>query len=134
MRGKCRYGERCKYSHESKPTSKAPPRELCPYLGTPRGCFKGQQCKFSHETVAGSWEKVILRRRYLKALRDAGKDQNGIPLTHEILSDDDIKLKRVFTEFLYDMESRWGGTRHWMPKLRSKRIDQIDGLAMSFGL
>ncbi len=84
--------------------------------------------------IRKDWEKVLLRRTYLKDLRDAGKGLNGIPLTHEILSDDDIKLKRVFTEFLYDMESRWGGTRHWMPQLRSKRIDQIDGLAMSFGL
>ena len=84
--------------------------------------------------IRKDWEKVLLRRIYLKDLRDAGKGLNGIPLAHEILSDDDIKLKRVFTEFLYDMESRWGGTRHWMPQLRSKRIDQIDGLAMSFGL
>ncbi|KAL8993845.1 MAG: hypothetical protein Q9169_006042 [Polycauliona sp. 2 TL-2023] len=53
VRGKCRYGNRCKFTHESKPTSKAPPREPCPYLGTSKGCFKGQQCKFSHEIAAG---------------------------------------------------------------------------------
>ncbi len=53
MRGKCRYGNRCKFTHESKPTSKAPPHEPCPYLGTLKGCLKGQRCKFSHETVAG---------------------------------------------------------------------------------
>ncbi|KAA6410497.1 MAG: hypothetical protein FRX48_05919 [Lasallia pustulata] len=53
IRGKCKYGNRCKFSHESKPTSKAPHRELCPYVGTPKGCFIGQQCRFLHETVAG---------------------------------------------------------------------------------
>ncbi|KAI4273758.1 MAG: hypothetical protein L6R38_006265 [Xanthoria sp. 2 TBL-2021] len=53
IRGKCRYGKRCKFTHESKPTSKAPPREPCPYLGTSKGCFKGQRCNFSHEIVAG---------------------------------------------------------------------------------
>ncbi|KAI4239984.1 MAG: hypothetical protein L6R40_005416 [Gallowayella cf. fulva] len=52
-RGKCRYGNRCKFTHKSEPTSRAPPRKLCPYLGTPKGCFKAQQCKFSHEALAG---------------------------------------------------------------------------------
>ena len=58
MRGKCRYGNRCKFTHESKPTSKAPHREPCPYLGKPKGCFKGQQCKFSHDIVAGDSVKA----------------------------------------------------------------------------
>lgn len=82
--------------------------------------------------IRKDWEKVLLRRQYLKDLRDAGKGLNGIPLTPEIPSEYDIKQKRVFARFLYDMESRWGGARHWMPQLRSKRIDQIDGLATSF--
>ena len=54
MRGNCRYGNRCKFTHESKPTSKELPREPCPYLGTSKGCLKGQKCKFSHEIVARS--------------------------------------------------------------------------------
>ena len=51
MNGKCKFGNKCKYSHESKPTSRAPHRELCPHIGTPKGCFRGQRCKFSHEVV-----------------------------------------------------------------------------------
>ncbi|KAI4145818.1 MAG: hypothetical protein LQ340_006150 [Diploschistes diacapsis] len=54
MRGKCKYGKKCKFLHESKATSKASSRELCPYLGTSKGCFRGQQCRFSHEIVAGN--------------------------------------------------------------------------------
>ena len=84
--------------------------------------------------IRKDWEKVLLRKIYLKDLLDAGKGLSGIPLTHEILSDDDIKLKRGLTECLYDLESRWGGTRRWMPQLHSKHTDQIDKLAMSFGL
>ncbi|KAI9889600.1 MAG: hypothetical protein M1814_005107 [Vezdaea aestivalis] len=52
-RGKCSYGKKCKFSHESKPSSNTPQKEICPYLRTSKGCFRGQQCNFSHETVAG---------------------------------------------------------------------------------
>ncbi|MCJ1286467.1 hypothetical protein MMC26_005812 [Xylographa opegraphella] len=58
-RGKCKYGNRCKFTHESKPTPKASHREPCPYLGTSKGCFRGQQCKFSHETVAGNGSNTL---------------------------------------------------------------------------
>ncbi len=54
VRGKSKYGNRCKFSHESKLTFKVPRRESCSYLETSKGCFKGQQCKFSHEIVAGN--------------------------------------------------------------------------------
>ncbi|ERF70407.1 hypothetical protein EPUS_05226 [Endocarpon pusillum Z07020] len=52
QRGECKYGDRCRLSHRPNPTSRAPYRQPCPYLRTPRGCSKGQHCKFSHETVA----------------------------------------------------------------------------------
>ena len=51
MRGSCRYGNKCKFSHESKPTAKASPREPCPSLGTSKGCQR-RHCKFSHEAGA----------------------------------------------------------------------------------
>ncbi|KAF6236089.1 hypothetical protein HO173_005717 [Letharia columbiana] len=54
MRGKCKYGNRCKFRHESKPTSKVPQRKPCQFFGTSKGCFKGRQCQYSHESVAGS--------------------------------------------------------------------------------
>ncbi|KAI4197444.1 MAG: hypothetical protein LQ348_002163 [Seirophora lacunosa] len=41
-----------KFTHESKPSSKALPREPCPYFWTSKGCFKGQQCKYSHAKAA----------------------------------------------------------------------------------
>lgn len=54
MRGQCKFGNRCKFSHKSNAILKGSPREPCPYLGTSRGCFKGQQCRFSHDIAAGN--------------------------------------------------------------------------------
>ncbi|KAL8841355.1 MAG: hypothetical protein Q9170_000986 [Blastenia crenularia] len=59
MAGGTSFGDRCKYSHDSKATNTSDfSKEPCPYLGTPKGCFKGQQCKYSHESAASNGSNV----------------------------------------------------------------------------
>ena len=41
--------------------------------------------------VQKDWEKVLLRREYMKSFRDVEKDPNGIPSVHEVMSESEIK-------------------------------------------
>ena len=82
--------------------------------------------------IRKDWEKVLLRRVYLKSMGDAGKGLNGIPLAHEIMSDDGIKRRQWFATFLYEIEFRWTAARHWIPHMRSlvglksRRVEEDD--------
>ena len=79
--------------------------------------------------IRKDWEKVLLRREYMKSFRDVGKGLNGIPLIPEIMSDSDIKYKRYIASLLYQIESRWTAAKHWIPYLQSKNFDYIDEFA-----
>ena len=79
--------------------------------------------------IRKDWEKVLLRREYMKSLRDVGKGLNGIPLIHETMSDSDIKYKRYIASLLYQIESRWTAAKHWIPYLQSKNFDNINKFA-----
>ncbi|KAL9598762.1 MAG: hypothetical protein Q9219_004259 [cf. Caloplaca sp. 3 TL-2023] len=49
-RGHCKFGDKCKFSHELTASNTAVTlKEPCPYLETPRGCFKGEHCRYSHD-------------------------------------------------------------------------------------
>lgn len=84
---------------------------------------------FSTNDWRNDYDKTRLRKVYLEHLQSMGKGLNGIPLIHPI--DDDVKYKRWFARLLADIEPWWTGTKHWIPRLRSKDFDCMDRKAMN---
>lgn len=78
------------------------------------------------------WEKVCLRRIYLKSMRDAAKGLNGIPLKDDNMPDLDIRVKRWFDYILNEIEERWTAARHWIPYFRSKDYRHMQESATNF--
>ncbi|KAI4175839.1 MAG: hypothetical protein LQ343_001452 [Gyalolechia ehrenbergii] len=57
-RGNCKFGNKCKYTHELNAVPTTSRQEPCPYIGTSRGCFRGRQCKFSHVLAPGDGANI----------------------------------------------------------------------------
>ena len=55
--------------------------------------------------IQRDWEKVLLRQEYMKNFVDVGKDLNGIPPVHEVMSESEIKYERYIASLLYQIES-----------------------------
>ena len=52
LRGECKYGRRCKFSHDPQGIStKDNSSQPCPYLGTAKSCFRGKSCRYSHNNT-----------------------------------------------------------------------------------
>ena len=75
--------------------------------------------------IRKDWDKVLLRKVYLESLRNAGKGLNGIPLGHEIMSDDDIKFKGLYESLLNEIEPRWRAVKNWLPRLKSRNLEDM---------